>query len=109
LGTPLFCQPATFTEIKGETKHANHIIYKYDGHRTSFFLSAFIPCMFVFPSEYVDCVTPAIANVFYGLIGLCFVTLSTAFGAFMLNTVGPRRGFFKWLRRNTILEVCTGM
>uniref|UniRef100_A0A914V2K4 Transmembrane protein 127 transmembrane region domain-containing protein n=1 Tax=Plectus sambesii TaxID=2011161 RepID=A0A914V2K4_9BILA len=88
LGTPLFCQAATFTELKRDMKHS-HIVYKYGGH------------------NYQDCVTPAIANVFYGLIGLCFVTLSTAFGAFVLNAVGPRRGFFKWLRRNTILEVCT--
>uniref|UniRef100_A0A158PNI6 TMEM127 domain-containing protein n=1 Tax=Anisakis simplex TaxID=6269 RepID=A0A158PNI6_ANISI len=54
----------------------------------------------------VDCITPLVANLFYVLIALCFVVLVTSCVACILNVLVPPSGFFHWLRRNAVLEMC---
>ncbi|MFH4974893.1 hypothetical protein AB6A40_001602 [Gnathostoma spinigerum] len=54
----------------------------------------------------IDCITPLIADLFYILIALCFVIVVTSSLACSLNLLAPAVGFFLWLRRTTILEVC---
>uniref|UniRef100_A0A914R761 Transmembrane protein 127 transmembrane region domain-containing protein n=1 Tax=Parascaris equorum TaxID=6256 RepID=A0A914R761_PAREQ len=57
-------------------------------------------------SVLVDCITPLVANLFYVLIALCFVVVVTSCVACILNILAPPSGFFHWLRRNTVLEMC---
>ncbi|KHN79826.1 hypothetical protein Tcan_07611 [Toxocara canis] len=54
----------------------------------------------------VDCITPLVANLFYVLIALCFVVVVASCVACILNVLAPPNGFFYWLRRNTVLEMC---
>ncbi|VDM40543.1 unnamed protein product [Toxocara canis] len=57
-------------------------------------------------SVLVDCITPLVANLFYVLIALCFVVVVASCVACILNVLAPPNGFFYWLRRNTVLEMC---
>lgn len=51
--------------------------------------------------------TPSLANYFYILIALCFVIVFASSFASALNIFLPPFGFFQWLRKNTLLEVCS--
>ncbi|CAB3400476.1 unnamed protein product [Caenorhabditis bovis] len=57
----------------------------------------------------LDCITPAIANLFYILIALCFVVAISSSLACSMNLVPPPGGFLLWIRNNSIMELSNMM
>uniref|UniRef100_A0A914ZKY7 Transmembrane protein 127 transmembrane region domain-containing protein n=1 Tax=Parascaris univalens TaxID=6257 RepID=A0A914ZKY7_PARUN len=87
IGTRHFWRAARFGSFV-DMEGTSHIAYHSDGR------------------VLVDCITPLVANLFYVLIALCFVVVVTSCVACILNILAPPSGFFHWLRRNTVLEMC---
>ncbi|CAI5456017.1 unnamed protein product [Caenorhabditis angaria] len=57
----------------------------------------------------VDCITPAVANLFYIIIALCFVIAITSSLSCSMNLVPPPAGFLLWVRTNSIMEMSNMM
>jgi len=87
IGTRTFWRSARFGGYSNS--HGHHVVFQSDSR------------------VLVDCVNDTVANLFYGLIAVTFVIVMTSSMASLLALLAPSAGFLQWLRRNTVLEVCS--
>uniref|UniRef100_A0A0N4VAA1 TMEM127 domain-containing protein n=1 Tax=Enterobius vermicularis TaxID=51028 RepID=A0A0N4VAA1_ENTVE len=106
IGTRHFWRAAHFNAIY-DSEGERHDVYRTNGESCIFLLTYFFKYSKKKALSWIDCMTPSLANYFYILIALCFVIVFASSFASALNIFLPPFGFFQWLRKNTLLEVCS--